>query len=164
MMLLTPPPRRSALALPRAAPTGGVHRVEHQPREADVDWKLYALQRKYERAGGILYKQSILRPEEYDALMNEWARQRQSTKMAEEKESSFATKRMGFRVSEDSEMHRIMSRGGGSLCRLVNDLADGDDAYGTNVDWGEMVLAEDVPMEVRKEHMECRMHILHLVR
>ena len=71
-------------------------------------------------------------------------------KMMDEKESSFATNRIGAQISESSEIYKVLSCEEGSMCRLVNSLADGDDK--SDVDRGEvlgkMVLAPDIPIEV----------------
>lgn len=98
----------------------------------------------------MLYKQSVLAPHEYATIMNEL--QSTNLNMMDEKESSFATNRIGAQISKSSEIYEVLSREDGSLCRLVNSLADGDNALEgaeNNECLGGMVLAQDVPLEVR---------------
>lgn len=123
--------------------------VEHdETAEAEVDWKLYTLQQKYKRSGGILYKQSILTPDEYTSILNEL--QSMNLIMKDEKESSFASNRVGAEIINESEIYKILSSEDGSLCRLINSLADADmvddddDVGGI----GKMILAPDIPIEV----------------
>ncbi len=105
------------------------------------DWDLYKLQQKYNRSGGMLYKQSVLTPHEYNTILNEL--QVLNLRMEDENESSFATKRVGARISKCSEIYTVLSSKEGSLCRLVNSLACEDDNDG-----GRMILAPDIPVEV----------------
>ena len=127
--------------------------VEHdETAEAEVDWKLYTLQQKYKRSGGILYKQSVLTPNEYTSILNEL--QSMNLIMEDEKESSFASNRVGAEIIYESEIYKILSSEGGSLCRLINSLADADLVDNDDVDdfgrFGKMILAPDIPIEVCK--------------
>eukprot|EP00985_Skeletonema_marinoi_P006248 scaffold2709_cov215-Skeletonema_marinoi.AAC.9 len=47
-------------------------------------------------------------------------------KLTEEKESSFATNRIGAVIEKESDVYKILSCDEGSLCRLVNGLAYDD--------------------------------------
>lgn len=91
--------------------------------------------------------------------------------LMEESESSFATNRVGAQIASDSEIYRVLSdcvcgdddkgdipgmEGRGSLCRLINTLADGDwnedgenDSGREGKEIGKMVLAPDIPIEIR---------------
>eukprot|EP00571_Detonula_confervacea_P006831 CAMPEP_0172316826 /NCGR_PEP_ID=MMETSP1058-20130122/29654_1 /TAXON_ID=83371 /ORGANISM="Detonula confervacea, Strain CCMP 353" /LENGTH=308 /DNA_ID=CAMNT_0013031241 /DNA_START=275 /DNA_END=1201 /DNA_ORIENTATION=+ len=136
-----------------------INHVEYHPAPTqEVDWKLYALQQKYKRAGGVLYKQSILTPHEYAIIVNEL--QSLNLKLMEEDGSSFATNRVGAQIASSSEIYRVLSSCGddaemeeGSLCRLINRLADQDDFNDeNNIDcreFGKMILAPDIPIEIR---------------
>ena len=140
------------------------------------DWNIYNLQKKYHDSGGILYKPSVLTSTEYNTIVNDL----QSSMMddddnniilKEEDESlSFATNRIGAQISNESEIYRVISCKEGSLCTLVNNLADyvveGDDDDGLGgrhnegddddmpeserrrSELGKMVLAPDIPIEV----------------
>ena len=144
--------------------------------QRNKDWNIYNLQKKYHQSGGILYKQSVLTSAEYNTIVNDL----QSSMMddddnniilKEEDESlSFATNRMGAQISNESEIYRVISCKEGSLCTLVNNLADyvveGDDDDGLGgrhnegddddmpeserrrSELGKMVLAPDIPIEV----------------
>ena len=91
--------------------------------------------------------------------------------LKEEDESlSFATNRIGAQISNESEIYRVISCKEGSLCTLVNNLADyvvegdddddlggrhneGDDddmpeSERRRSELGKMVLAPDIPIEV----------------
>eukprot|EP00985_Skeletonema_marinoi_P015931 scaffold8402_cov209-Skeletonema_marinoi.AAC.2 len=78
-------------------------------------------------------------------------------KLTEEKESSFATNRIGAVIEKESDVYKILSCDEGSLCRLVNGLAhdddddDDDDDDGSNgeEDLGKMILSPDIPIEIR---------------
>lgn len=109
-----------------------------------VDWDLYNIQQQYKKAGGILYKQSVLKPHEYKVIKDEL--QAMKLEMMDEDESlSFATNRSGAQLPIDTDTYRVLSSKEGSLCRLVNSLFDGE---------GESVLAPDIPIEV------CYMYVL----
>ena len=110
------------------------------------DWAQYALQQQYKKAGGMLYKQSALTPLEYTTIINEL--QVMDLKMKEEKESSFATNRVGAQISNGSRIYDVLSCEEGSMCRLVNCLADGDCDDKGKDNLGRMVLAPDIPIEV----------------
>lgn len=151
--------------------------------QRNKDWNIYNLQKKYHQSGGILYKQSVLTSAEYSTIVNNL----QSLMMddddniilkEEDESSSFATNRIGAQISNESEIYRVISCTEGSLCRLVNNLADyvveggDDDGLGGRhndvgdddmpetsersddasrrgrIELGKMVLAPDIPIEV----------------
>ncbi|KAL7552250.1 hypothetical protein ACHAWF_015480 [Thalassiosira exigua] len=99
------------------------------------------LRRQYDRAGGILYKRSALPPDEFRAVME--AIRSEYPRMEEEGASSFAHGRVGARVPESSGVRRLLGSEDGGLCRLVNDLT------GEEGQLGRMILAPDVPIEIR---------------
>jgi len=107
-----------------------------------VDWDLYNMQQQYKKAGGILYKQSVLKPHEYKVITDEL----QSMKLAmidEDESLSFATNRSGAQIPIDADIYRVLSSKEGSLCRLVNSLFDSEGKKGESA-----VLAPDIPVEV----------------
>ncbi|KAL9182132.1 hypothetical protein ACHAXT_012784 [Thalassiosira profunda] len=104
-------------------------------------WEEHALRRNYERAGGILYKQSALSPDEFASVADEW--QSMEAGLRDETESSFASRRRGARIAESSRMYDLLGGREGSLCRLVNCLEGEGDGL------GNMILAREVPIEVR---------------
>ena len=114
------------------------------------DWALYSLQQQYRRSGGILYKQSILTPQEYNTIVNEL--QSMDLMLKDEETSSFASNRIGAIISKESEVYRVLSCEDGSLSCLINALADGDDddddKRGREKARGKMVVAPDIPCEV----------------
>jgi hypothetical protein len=119
-----------------------------------IDWAQYSLRQSYKKAGGILYKQSILTPAEFNAV--QMAIDQMNLKLTDEKESSFATNRMGAVIEKDSDVYRILSCSEGSLCRLVNGLADDDDADGSDgEELGKMILSPDIPIEVSHDFIYC---------
>ena len=107
-----------------------------------VDWDIFNLQRQYEKAGGILYKQSVLKPHEYKVIIEELNSMKLNM-VDEDESSSFATNRSGAQIPIDTDIHRVLSSREGSLCRLVNSLFDSEGKKGESV-----VLAPDVPVEV----------------
>ena len=122
----------------------------HNSHANQNDWAQYSLRQSYKKAGGILYKQSLLTPIEFisvqsviiDLLQN-------NLKLTNEKESSFATNRIGAVISEESDVYRILSCREGSLCRLVNGLVDDEDDDGSDEEeLGAMILSPNIPIEV----------------
>jgi hypothetical protein len=113
--------------------------------DAQKDWARYSLHLSYKKAGGILYKQSILTPAEFTTL--QMAIDQMNLKLTDEKESSFATNRIGAVIGKESDVHRILSCSEGSLCRLVSGLADDDDGSHEE-ELGKMILSPDIPIEV----------------
>ena len=107
-------------------------------------WTQYSLRQSYKKAGGILYKQSLLTPTEFHALQG--AIDALNLNLIDEKSSSFATNRIGAVIEKDSDVYQLLSREGGSLCRLVNCLAEEEDG---GEDLGKMILSPDIPIEVR---------------
>ena len=117
------------------------------------DWALYSLQQQYRRSGGILYKQSVLTPQEYNTIVNEL--QSMDLMLKDEETSSFASHRIGAIISKESEVYRVLSCEDGSLSCLINALSDGDDdddddddERGREKARGKMVVAPDIPCEV----------------
>ena len=107
-----------------------------------VDWDLYNMQQQYKKAGGILYKQSVLKPHEYKVIIDEL--QSMKLNMMDEDESlSFATNRSGAQIPIDTDIYRALSSKEGSLCRLVNSLFDSEGKKGEPA-----ALAPDIPIEV----------------
>ena len=52
-------------------------------------------------------------------------------------------------IEKDSDVYQILSWEGGSLCRLVNCLAEeDDDGCDEGEDLGRMILSPDIPIEV----------------
>ncbi|KAK1737735.1 hypothetical protein QTG54_011507 [Skeletonema marinoi] len=123
----------------------------HNRANTQTDWAQYSLRQTYKKAGGILYKQSVLTPAEFTAV--QMAIEQLNLKLTEEKESSFATNRIGAVIEKESDVYKILSCDEGSLCRLVNGLAhDDDDDDGSNEkeeDLGKMILSPDIPIEIR---------------
>ena len=111
----------------------------HVAKAMVVDWDLYNLQQQYKKAGGILYKQSVLKPHEYKVITDELRSSMKLDMMDEDESLSFAKNRSGAQIPIDTDIYRVLSSNDGSLCRLVNSLFDGE---------GESVLAPDIPIEV----------------
>jgi hypothetical protein len=105
-----------------------------------IDWKLYNLKQQFKKSGGTLYKPSLLSNREYNSIINELSEL--NLQIDEEKESSFATKRMGCTVGCDTDIYRILSCAEGSLCKLLNVLESDEDGC------GRLILAPDIPVEV----------------
>lgn len=107
-------------------------------KEKSIDWNLYNLKQQYQKSGGILYKQSLLSPNEYSAIMKELAVL--DLHIEDENQSSFASKRVGCTISKDSDIYRILKNENGSLSKLVNAL-EGECEE-------RLILAPEVPVEV----------------
>lgn len=134
-----------------------------------IDWGKYKLQQSYDKAGGIFYKQSVLTPHEFTIIAEELNHLiNEKLKLENEKSSSFATNRIGAQVSPETEIYRVLSNEEGGLCQLINCLSrvdkidvpytlgdvagdgEGDDMKNEEGDqFGRMVLAPDIPIEVR---------------
>ena len=93
------------------------------------NWAEYSLRQSYKKSGGILYKQSLLTPTEFTTVQNEIHNliNDNKLKLVDEKESSFATNRIGAVLDRNSEVYKVFSYDEGSICRLVNTLVDNDD-------------------------------------
>lgn len=117
----------------------------HQTTTPIDYWTQYSLRQSYKKAGGILYKQSLLSPAEFQAIQLAITNQLNSSnlKLSDEKESSFATNRMGAVIERDSDVYTILGCEDGSLCRLVNSLVEEEEE-----DLGRMILSPDIPIEV----------------
>jgi len=133
----------------------------------------------YKKAGGILYKQSILTPWEFQIISSELSdllqnqdqnnsRNKNSRKssssnksapkiiLENEDSSSFATNRIGAAIGKDTEIYRVLSSEEGSLSKLINVL-EGTEMVGREDEETEfsqtgkkkMVLAPEIPIEVR---------------
>ena len=111
----------------------------YSPEAPSIDWNMYNLKHQYQKSGGILYKQSILSPKEYTIIMSELSRL--DLPVEDEKESSFATKRVGCTIGSNTEIYRILSCPQGSLSALMNGLECDEDE--------RIMIAPDVPVEVR---------------
>ncbi|KAL7479674.1 hypothetical protein ACHAW6_005403 [Cyclotella cf. meneghiniana] len=124
--------------------TPHVQAAECERTTPSLDWIMRNLQYQYHKSGGILYKQSILTTHEYTSIIKELASVQLI--LMDEQESSFATKRIGCRIPNESEIYSILSDQEGSLCRLLNGLQVRD---GSDPEPGPMVLAPDIPIELR---------------
>jgi hypothetical protein len=73
--------------------------------------------------------------------------------LVDEKESSFATNRIGAVLDRNSEVYKVFSYDEGSICRLVNTLVDNDDDAESEKDdlllGSKMILSPDIPIEIR---------------
>ena len=112
--------------------------THHVAKAMVVDWDLYNLKQQYNKAGGILYKQSVLKPREYKVIIDELLSMKFDL-LDEDESLSFAKNRSGAQIPIDTDIYRVLSSKEGSLCQLVNSLFDGE---------GESVLAPDIPIEV----------------
>ncbi len=143
-----------------------------------LDWENYQLCQNYKKAGGILYKQSILTPWEFEIISSELNKllrnydennyrhrnsnksssnkNAQNLKLENEDSSSFATNRIGAQIGKDTEIYRVLSSDEGSLSKLIN-ILEGAKMVGTEDEDGDLaqngnvklVLAPDIPVEVR---------------
>ena len=120
------------------------------------NWAEYSLRQSYKKSGGILYKQSVLTPTEFTTVQNEIHNliNDNKLKLVDEKESSFATNRIGAVLDRNSEVYKVFSYDEGSICRLVNTLVDNDDhdAKSEKDDLllgSRMILSPDIPIEIR---------------
>ena len=122
------------------------------------DWALYNEQKQYQKSGGILYKQSVLTPQEYNTIVNEL---QSMDLMLKDEETSFATNRIGAQISKESEVYRVLSCEDGSLSRLINALAvaEDNDNSGSEKVHGKMVVAPDIPCEVCSWTLHMRVFI-----
>ena len=111
----------------------------HSSEVPSIDWNMYNLKHQYQKSGGILYKQSILSPKEYNSIMSELSRL--DLPVADEKQSSFATNRMGCTIDSDTEIYKTLSCPHGSLSTLLHALECDEDEG--------IVIAPEVPVEVR---------------
>ena len=122
-----------------------------------IDWAQYSLHQSYKKAGGILYKQSLLTPAEFTAV--QMAIDEMDLKLTDENESSFANNRIGAVIDRHSDVYDILSCSDGTLCRLVNGLADSDDD-GSDEELGKMILSPDIPIEVSLGDMVMKYSIV----
>jgi hypothetical protein len=121
------------------------------------NWAEYSLRQSYKKSGGILYKQSLLTPTEFTTVQNEINNliSNNELKLVDEKETSFATNRIGAVLDRNSDVYKIFSCDEGSICRLVNTLVDNDnddDAESEANDLllgNKMILSPDIPIEIR---------------
>ena len=113
--------------------------------------KFSPLQKQYEKAGGILYRQSVLSQEEFDVCRRELSSlvgKGGSLRLADETTSSVASNRVGGRIPPDSTIADVLRNPKGSISRLINEVegkVEGDDDGDGHI----LVLSEDVPVEVR---------------
>ena len=117
---------------------------QQQHPSQQKDWNIYNLQKKYHQSGGILYKQSVLTSTEYNTIINDLQsslmndnNDNKLTLKEEDESSSFATNRIGAQISNESEIYRVLSCTEGSLCTLVNNLADYEIECNVGDDLGE---------------------------
>lgn len=121
------------------------------------NWAEYSLRQSYKKSGGILYKQSLLTPTEFTTVQNEIRNLINDNKLnlVDEKESSFATNRIGAVLDKSSEVYKIFSSDEGSISRLVNTLVNNGDDYDTESEkdslllGSRMILSPDIPIEIR---------------
>ena len=145
-LVLLPPtgagraPLRSASGLGLA----GSRRSEGQQERQ----KFSSLQKQYEKAGGILYRQSVLSQEEFDVCRRDLLSligKGGSLRLADETTSSVASNRVGGRIPPGSAIADVLRNPRGSISRLINEVEgkvdDGDGRM--------LVLSDDVPVEVR---------------
>mmetsp|Transcript_24380 Transcript_24380/g.51432 ORF Transcript_24380/g.51432 Transcript_24380/m.51432 type:complete len:390 (-) Transcript_24380:13-1182(-) len=149
------------------------------PSNHIIDWENHQLCQNYKKAGGILYKQSILTPWEFQIISSELSdllqnqdqnnsRNKNSRKssssnksapkiiLENEDSSSFATNRIGAAIGKGTEIYRVLSSEEGSLSKLINVL-EGTEMVGREDEETEfsqtgkkkMVLAPEIPIEVR---------------
>jgi len=112
--------------------------------------KFSPLKKQYQKAGGILYRQSVLSQEEFDACKRELVSligKGGSLRLTDETTSSVASNRVGGRIPPDSGIVDILRNPKGSISRLINEVEGG-------AGWGggggsNLVLSSDVPIEVR---------------
>uniref|UniRef100_A0A7S4N4D5 Fe2OG dioxygenase domain-containing protein n=1 Tax=Odontella aurita TaxID=265563 RepID=A0A7S4N4D5_9STRA len=137
-------PYRSSL-FSSADPEAGV-KVEKLIRDDYHNYEHSPLKRRYEQAGGVIYRQSVLSPKEF-GIMNQMISSSlgRTVRLSEETSSSVATKRIGAQLPADSEIVRILGDENGSFSRMVNSLVNVKGAGYAR----KMVLSEDVPVEVR---------------
>ena len=121
------------------------------------NWAEYSLRQSYKKSGGILYKQSLLTPTEFTTVQNEIHNliNDNKLKLVDEKESSFATNRIGAVLDRNSDVYKIFSCAEGSICHLVNKLVNNDDDYDAESEkddlllGNKMILSPDIPIEIR---------------
>ena len=105
--------------------------------------KFSALKNKYDKAGGILYKQSVLSQKEFDVCRRELESligKGGSLRLADETTSSVARNRIGGRIPPDSVIVDTLRNPEGSIFQLINEVEGAD---------GNFVLSGEVPVEVR---------------
>jgi hypothetical protein len=107
-------------------------------QESAIDWNTFNLKQQYKKCGGILYKQSLLTPEEYNDIMIELSNL--DLNIQDEMKSSFANKRMGCTIGRETDIYRILTDENGSLLKLVTSLEDDCN--------GRLMVAPDIPVEV----------------
>ena len=113
--------------------------------------KFSSLQKQYEKAGGILYRQSVLSQEEFDVCRRDLLSligKGGSLRLADETTSSVASNRVGGRIPPDSAIADVLRNPRGSISRLINEV-EGIHARSDDGDGRMLVLSDDVPVEVR---------------
>lgn len=96
---------------------------------------------KLDKAGGVLYRQSVFTNEEYSTILKEVSSL--MTHLDEETTSSVAQKRLGAVLPRDSDTVRILEEG--NLSKLVQRAVAGDGDASNN----HIKLSTNLPVEVR---------------
>lgn len=125
----------------RAVATGAVRRGV--PLEAHHRRRRRRLSDEFERAGGVLYRTSVLTAGESEVLRADLARF--GTRLTDETTSSVGILRVGAELPRDCDTVRLLNDPEGSVSRLVNEVHDVRD----DDDDDRMVLSDVVPVEVR---------------
>ena len=120
-------------------------------------WKQHqefsSLQKQYEKAGGILYRQSVLSQEEFDVCRRDLLSligKGGSLRLSDETTSSVASNRVGGRIPPDSAIADVLRNPRGSISRLINEVEGIHTRTSSDDGDGRMlVLSDDVPVEVR---------------
>ena len=141
-------PSRSTLRLGLAGSSEG---QQEWPSFNQYHEKWSQLQKQYEKAGGILYRQSVLSQEEFDVCRRELISligKGGSLRLADETTSSVASNRVGGRIPPDNIIADVLRNPRGSISRLINEVEGKVEGDGDG-DGHMLVLSDDVPVEVR---------------
>ena len=104
--------------------------------------------KKFHRAGGIVYKKSVLSTKEFQTIQSEL--QQLSLTLKDEKSSSVAKLRKGAQLPYDSPIVQILSNKNGSIYQIMNDIAFSNQPTinHNNNDHTNMILSTFIPVEV----------------
>mmetsp|Transcript_8 Transcript_8/g.6 ORF Transcript_8/g.6 Transcript_8/m.6 type:complete len:311 (+) Transcript_8:234-1166(+) len=97
------------------------------------------IRKKYENAGGIIYRQSVLSKVEFNGIRDDLALL--PIQLTPENTSSIAKNRIGCEIPSNSKTAKIIGSENGSIFSLINQLHKSKR--------NKMVLSEDVPIELR---------------